>query len=200
MFTLLILKNSIQVSHEVEIQSDSDVANYEDSTSISPTQSTSSSSESLQEYNCDVVVGHDCQLEGDAIEEGDGNGQGRVSDEICNSKRLGQRQDSTPEEMPITEQPREMHSTTFEDSTLPKEDDIANSDGTTISATQRTVESEPWSRSDMESSEDNVPPTALTHSQGNVYFQYQLDVITRSELAARKHINTVFLQSSFILR
>ena len=165
------------MSHEVEIQSklsESDVANYEDSTSISPAQSTSSLSESLQEYNLDEVVGHDCQLEGDAIEEG---GQDRVSDEMYNSKRLGQRQGSTPEEMPVTVQPRQMHSTTFEDSTLSKEDDIPNSDGATISATQITLESEPWSRSDMESSEDNVPPTALMHSQGNVYSQYQLDVI-----------------------
>ena len=165
------------MSHEVEKLSESDVENYEDSTSISPALSTSSLSELLQEYNLDEVVGHDCQLEGDAIEEGDGNRQGRVSDEMYNSKRLGQRQGSTPEEMPVTVQPRQMHSTTFEDSALSKEDDIPNIDGATASATQITLESEPWSMSDMESSEDNVPPTALMHSQGNVYSQYQLDVI-----------------------
>ena len=140
------------MSHELEISTklrDSDVADCKDSTG-SPAQSTSSLPESPQEYN-DYEVGDDPQ--GDIIEEGDGTSDtelgGSVADEMSDSEMLlGQ---SAPEEMLVT---RQTQNTTFENSILciPKEDDILNSDGRTLSATQSTVtiESE---RSDLESSE-----------------------------------------------
>ena len=143
------------MSHELNVQrklNDSDVTHYDDSTSKLPAQSTSSSSESLQEYNCDEVD----DRQGDAIEESNrasdtesGNGQGSASDSddaMSDSKKL--------EDMPDTEQPRQTQSPTFEDATMSKEDGSING---------ATTDSEPWSRSDTENSE------ALTHAQGDVH-------------------------------
>ena len=157
------------MSHEDDIQSklkDSDVANYKDSTESPP--STRSLLESLQEYSHKVVENdRQCDIiEGDGTsdtESGNGQSASGAADEMSDSEKL--LQDSTPEKMSDTEQPRQTQSPTFEDSTIPKEDDIPDSDAATLSA---ITENEPWSRSDMESGEDKIPPATLTHAQGGL--------------------------------
>ena len=146
------------MSHEVDIQSklnDSDVANYEDYTSA---QSTSLLSESLQECNHDEL-GHDRQgdMKGNRTSDAESAiGQGSASDHtMTDSEKL---EDSAPEEMPDTEQPRQTQSPTFEDATILKEDGSIN--GAELPATQTTTESEPWSK---ESSK------ALTHAKGDMH-------------------------------
>ena len=152
------------------------MANYKDSTEL-PAQSTIASSlpESPQEYNHDEY-----DRQGDATEEGDGtsdtelgNGQCNATDEMSDSEALQQRQDSAPDEILVTEQPRQTQSPTFEDSTIcmPKEDDILNSDGTVLSAAV-TIESEPCFTSDLERSKGKDPQQCLHILCTNSHYQF----------------------------